>query len=60
MTITQCLYSHRYHSNLMVMEVQVVRHIASEEPTTVDMVSSFTPQSKDIDFQSCPDYKGGR
>lgn len=44
----------------MVMEVLVVRQAASEEPVAVKMVSSFTPQSKDIVFESGPDYKGGR
>uniref|UniRef100_A0A673A999 Protein-glucosylgalactosylhydroxylysine glucosidase n=1 Tax=Sphaeramia orbicularis TaxID=375764 RepID=A0A673A999_9TELE len=32
----------------------------SQEPVTVELVSSFTPQSKDIAFESGPDYKGGR
>lgn len=44
----------------MVMEVLMVRHVTSEEPFTVEMVSSFAPQSKDIQFQFGPDYKGGR
>lgn len=44
----------------MVMEVLMVRHVTSEEPFTVEMVSSFTPQSQDIDFKLGPDYKGGR
>lgn len=59
-TVLQTLYSHRYYSNLMVMEVLMVRHVTSEEPFTVEMVSSFTPHSKDINFQFGPDYKGGR
>ncbi|XP_036962943.1 protein-glucosylgalactosylhydroxylysine glucosidase isoform X1 [Acanthopagrus latus] len=58
-TISQSLYSHRYYSNLMVMEVLLVRQVTSEEPITVKLVSSFTPQSKDIVFESGPDYKGG-
>lgn len=44
----------------MVMEILVVRHVTSEEPLTVKMVSSFTPKSTDIVFESGPDYKGGR
>lgn len=44
----------------MVMEILLVREGTSEEPITVNLVSSFTPQSKDIVFDSCPDYKGGR
>lgn len=44
----------------MVMEVEVVRPVTSEDPTTVNLVSSFTPQSADIDFQPGPDYRGGR
>lgn len=44
----------------MVMEVLVKCHVTSEEPTTVKMVSSFTPESEDIVFESGPDYKGGR
>lgn len=59
-SVSQTLYSHRYYSNIMVMEVLMVRHVTSEEPFTVEMVSSFTPQSKDIQFQFGPDYKGGR
>lgn len=59
-TVSQSLYSHRYHSNLMVMEILLVRQQTSAEPNTVKLVSSFTPQSKDIIFESGPDYKGGR
>lgn len=59
-SVSQTLYSHRYYSNIMVMEVLMVRHVTSEKPFTVEMVSSFTPQSKDIQFQFGPDYKGGR
>lgn len=59
-TISQSFYSHRRYSNLMVMEVLVVRQVASEEPVAVKMVSSFAPQSEDIVFESGPDYKGGR
>jgi len=44
----------------MVMEVLLVREGTSEEPATVNLVSAFTPQSKDIVFESGPDYKGGR
>lgn len=59
-TVSQSLYSHRYYSNLMVMEILLVRRETSEEPITVKLVSSFTPESKDIVFESGPDYKGGR
>ncbi|XP_019132727.2 protein-glucosylgalactosylhydroxylysine glucosidase isoform X1 [Larimichthys crocea] len=58
-TFSQSLYSHRYYPNLMVMEVLLVRQVTSEEPITVKLVSSFKPQSKDIVFESGPDYKGG-
>ncbi|XP_068579195.1 protein-glucosylgalactosylhydroxylysine glucosidase [Cebidichthys violaceus] len=58
-TVSQSLYSHRYYPNLMVMEILMVRQVTSEKPITVNLVSSFTPQSKDIVFESCPDYKGG-
>lgn len=44
----------------MVMEVLLVRQVASKDPITVKLVTSFTPQSKDIVFESRPDYKGGR
>lgn len=60
MTVSQTFYSHRHYSNLMVMEVLMVRQVTSEEPFTVEMVSSFTPQSRDIEFKCGPDYKGGR
>lgn len=60
MTVSQTFYSHRYYSNLMVMEVLMVRHVTSEEPFTVELVGSFAPQSQDVDFQLGPDYKGGR
>uniref|UniRef100_A0A3Q2CXS6 Protein-glucosylgalactosylhydroxylysine glucosidase n=1 Tax=Cyprinodon variegatus TaxID=28743 RepID=A0A3Q2CXS6_CYPVA len=59
-TATQSLYSHRFYPNILVMEVLLERHVTSEEAVTVNLVSSFTPQSKDIHFESCPDYKGGR
>lgn len=58
--VSQHLYAHRHYPNLMVMEVEVVRQVASKDPITVNLVSSFTPQSADIDFQSGPDYRGGR
>lgn len=58
--ISQHLYAHRYYPNLMVMEVEVVRQVTSKDPIAVTLVSSFTPQSVDINFQPCPDYKGGR
>ncbi|KAM9815942.1 protein-glucosylgalactosylhydroxylysine glucosidase isoform 1-T3 [Syngnathus typhle] len=58
-TVSQSFYSHRYFSNLMVMEIVLVRHVTSEVPLTVKLVSSFTPQSKDIDFQASADYRGG-
>ncbi|KAK0142100.1 Protein-glucosylgalactosylhydroxylysine glucosidase [Merluccius polli] len=59
-TATQSFYAHRYLPNLMVMEVMIVRQAVTEEPVTVKLSSSFTPQSKDIVFQSAPDYSGGR
>lgn len=59
-SVSQHLYAHRHYPNLMVMEVEVVRPVTSEDPTTVNLVSSFTPQSADIDFQPGPDYRGGR
>ncbi|XP_054632544.1 protein-glucosylgalactosylhydroxylysine glucosidase [Dunckerocampus dactyliophorus] len=59
-TVSQSFYSHRHYSNLMVMEIHLVRHVTSEVALTVNLVTSFTPESKDIDFQSGPDYKGGR
>ncbi|KAM4573993.1 protein-glucosylgalactosylhydroxylysine glucosidase isoform 2-T2 [Odontesthes bonariensis] len=58
-TASQSLYSHRFYPNLMVMEVLLVREGTSEEPATVNLVSAFAPQSKDIVFESGPDYKGG-
>ncbi|XP_053175127.1 protein-glucosylgalactosylhydroxylysine glucosidase [Scomber japonicus] len=58
-TVSQSLYSHRYYPNMMVMEIMMVRQVASEEPITVNLVSSFKPQSKDIVFEPGPDYKGG-
>lgn len=57
---SQSFYAHRHYANLMVMEVLLVRQVASEEPLTVKLSSSFTPQSRDIAFQSAPDYKTGR
>lgn len=59
-TATQSLYSHRFYANILVMEVLLERQVTSEEPVIVNLVSSFTPQSKDIQFESSPDYKGGR
>uniref|UniRef100_A0A672GNN8 Protein-glucosylgalactosylhydroxylysine glucosidase n=1 Tax=Salarias fasciatus TaxID=181472 RepID=A0A672GNN8_SALFA len=56
---SQFLYSHRHYSNLMVMEVLLVRQGASEEPVSVQLVNSFTPVSRDIVFETGPDYRGG-
>ncbi|XP_019712709.1 protein-glucosylgalactosylhydroxylysine glucosidase isoform X3 [Hippocampus comes] len=58
-TIFQSFYSHRCHSNLMAMEILLVRHVTSEVAYTVKLATSFTPQSKDIDFQASADYRGG-
>lgn len=58
-TASQSLYSHRHYPNLMVMEILLVRQVTSEEPITVNLVTAFTPESKDIVFESGPDYKGG-
>ncbi|XP_068170245.1 protein-glucosylgalactosylhydroxylysine glucosidase isoform X2 [Antennarius striatus] len=60
LSVSLCWYSHRHYSNMMVMEVLLVRQVTSQEPVTVQLVSSFTPQSKDIDFEPGPDYRGGR
>ena len=60
MTVSQYLYAHRHYSNLMVMEVLMECHVTSEEPITVKMTSSFMPESKDIDLEFGPDYKGGK
>uniref|UniRef100_A0A3Q4HDC6 Protein-glucosylgalactosylhydroxylysine glucosidase n=1 Tax=Neolamprologus brichardi TaxID=32507 RepID=A0A3Q4HDC6_NEOBR len=57
-TATQSLYSHRHYPNLMVMEILLERQVTSQEPVTVKLVSSFTPQSKDIRFEAGPDYRG--
>ncbi|CAB1322595.1 unnamed protein product [Coregonus sp. 'balchen'] len=56
---SQSLYAHRHHPNLLVMEVLLVRQGTSQEPITVKLDSTFTPQSDDIVFHSEPDYKGG-
>ncbi|KAM9754785.1 protein-glucosylgalactosylhydroxylysine glucosidase isoform 1-T5 [Menidia menidia] len=58
-TASQSLYCHRFYPNLLVMELLLVRQVTSEEPVTVNLVSSFTPESKDIVFEAGPDYKGG-
>lgn len=59
-TASQSLYSHRSYCNLMVMEVMMVRQGTDEEPITLDLLTSFKPQSKDIVFEIGPDYKSGR
>lgn len=56
---SQFFYSHRYYSNLMVMEILLVRQGTSDDPATVKLVNSFIPRSKDIVFESGSDYKGG-
>ncbi|XP_016392039.1 acid trehalase-like protein 1 [Sinocyclocheilus rhinocerous] len=56
----QVLYAHRQQTNLLVMEVLLKRSETSTEPITIQLESSFKPQSDDIVFQSAPDYKGGR
>uniref|UniRef100_A0AAY4DWA3 Protein-glucosylgalactosylhydroxylysine glucosidase n=1 Tax=Denticeps clupeoides TaxID=299321 RepID=A0AAY4DWA3_9TELE len=57
---SQSFYAHRVHSNLLVMEVLLARQGTHEEPVTVWLDSSFTPQSDDIAFRTAPDYRGGR
>ncbi|KAF4094827.1 protein-glucosylgalactosylhydroxylysine glucosidase-like [Onychostoma macrolepis] len=57
---TQVLYTHRQQTNLLVMEVLLKRSETSAEPVTIQLESSFKPQSDDIVFQNAPDYKGGR
>ncbi|KAA0724679.1 Protein-glucosylgalactosylhydroxylysine glucosidase [Triplophysa tibetana] len=56
----QVLYTHRHHSNLMVMEVHLQRLEPSAQPITVHLDSFFNPQSDDITFRKAPDYKEGR
>ncbi|XP_051545366.1 protein-glucosylgalactosylhydroxylysine glucosidase isoform X2 [Myxocyprinus asiaticus] len=58
--ISQVLYAHRQHSNILVMEVFLKRLVLSAEPITIQLESFFNPQSDDITFQNAPDYKGGR
>ncbi|XP_075996892.1 protein-glucosylgalactosylhydroxylysine glucosidase [Genypterus blacodes] len=60
MTASQSLYTHRHCPNLMVMEIMLAREGTSEEPITVNLLSTFTPESQDIVFAAAPDYKGGR
>ncbi|XP_059190614.1 protein-glucosylgalactosylhydroxylysine glucosidase [Centropristis striata] len=57
-TVSQSLYSHRHYPNLMVMEILLVRQVTSEHPFTVKLLTSFTPESKDIVFEAGPEYKG--
>ncbi|XP_020790881.2 protein-glucosylgalactosylhydroxylysine glucosidase [Boleophthalmus pectinirostris] len=57
---SQSLYSHRYYSKLMVMEIMLVRQGTNEEPVTVDLLTNFKPLSKDIVFETGPDYKSGK
>ncbi|XP_051545370.1 protein-glucosylgalactosylhydroxylysine glucosidase isoform X6 [Myxocyprinus asiaticus] len=57
--ISQVLYAHRQHSNILVMEVFLKRLVLSAEPITIQLESFFNPQSDDITFQNAPDYKGG-
>lgn len=59
-TASQSLYCHRFYPNIMVMEVLLERQVTSDQPVSVNLVSSFTPQSKDIVFETGPSYKGGR
>lgn len=59
-TASQSFYAHRRYPNLLVMEVMLMRQEGSQETVTVKLRTSFTPDSKDIVFQSAPDYKGGR
>ncbi|XP_064169079.1 protein-glucosylgalactosylhydroxylysine glucosidase isoform X2 [Anguilla rostrata] len=57
---TQSFYAHRHVSNMLVMEVMLVRQVTTEEPITVELQGSFTPSSDDVVFQPAPDYRGGR
>ncbi|XP_073688280.1 protein-glucosylgalactosylhydroxylysine glucosidase-like [Garra rufa] len=57
---TQVLYAHREQSNLLVMEILLKRTETSAEPITIQLESSFNPQSEDIVFQDAPDYQAGR
>ncbi|XP_061077729.1 protein-glucosylgalactosylhydroxylysine glucosidase isoform X1 [Conger conger] len=57
---TQSFYAHRHVSNILVMEVMLVREATAEDPITVELQSSFTPSSDDVVFQPAPDYRGGR
>lgn len=57
---TQVLYAHRQQANLLVTEVLLKRCETSAEPITIQLESSFKPQTEDIDLQNAADYKGGR
>uniref|UniRef100_H3BDF9 Protein-glucosylgalactosylhydroxylysine glucosidase n=1 Tax=Latimeria chalumnae TaxID=7897 RepID=H3BDF9_LATCH len=58
--VTQRIFAHRSFVNLLVFSVSVQRLVASGQPIAVQLLSSFSPQSPDIDFKSGPDFKGGR
>ncbi|XP_004069635.1 protein-glucosylgalactosylhydroxylysine glucosidase [Oryzias latipes] len=58
-TASQSLYCHRFYPNMIVMEVLLERQVTSDQPVSVNLLSSFTPQSKDIVFETGPGYKGG-
>ncbi|RXM30030.1 Acid trehalase-like protein 1 [Acipenser ruthenus] len=58
-TVSQTILAHRSHPNLLAMELRVERQVTPGEPITVQLQSSFTPQSSDIAFEPGPDYQGG-
>ncbi|KAK6472463.1 protein-glucosylgalactosylhydroxylysine glucosidase [Huso huso] len=59
-TVSQTILAHRSHPNLLAMELRMERQVTPGEPITVQLQSSFTPQSSDIAFEPGPDYQGGR
>ncbi|XP_041075163.1 protein-glucosylgalactosylhydroxylysine glucosidase [Polyodon spathula] len=59
-TLSQTILAHRSHPNLLAMELRMERQVTPGESITVQLQSSFTPQSSDIAFEPGPDYQGGR
>ncbi|MBN3294954.1 PGGHG glucosidase, partial [Amia calva] len=59
-SVSQSIFAHRALPHLLAMEICMERQLTSGEPITVQLLSSFKPQSDDIIFQPAPDYRGGR
>ncbi|XP_012668808.1 protein-glucosylgalactosylhydroxylysine glucosidase isoform X2 [Otolemur garnettii] len=57
---SQCIYAHRTLPHVLAFSVSITRLSQGNEPITVLLRSSFSPESPDLDLHLGPDFQGAR